>query len=539
MDDSLIKKLDRCLLFGEPILFTGAGFSLGAINGNGMPLPTGDRLKNMILVNLLGYKEDSEEYKDLSTASLQDICSYAEGEIAPQKLHDFIISKFDDCTPQNYHRQIASFQNWKRIYTVNIDDVFENASAKGSLIVQNSQTQFSYTLARQREYIKLHGCVRNRDGKLVFSNQQYVDSMLNSTDYRFNSFARDMQIENFVIVGTEMNEINLDYYLTLFSHVSGKTTHGQLYFINPAPSRLFLSKVQKVGAHIIKWTTEEFAKHLSEISGENKAFNTHKIDGFLYVNDRYAVDKKFKGYKSYLYFGQHPDYRDIIFDWDFINPEIENLYENVKSFYNINKGGRLMLSLYGKSLSGKSTYLKRLAIKLVNDNVAVYDFCGKRFDIKNFCNRCKSIIESNVALFFDNASFYYSEVKYLVQLFPADKNLLVLTSARTYAHNRKRYSLVSEAWFKEVPVAGDTRSEDSSFACNIAHRLDEKGLLGELKACDFNERVKRISSYSDVESCLYSITKGRFFQSRQLNDFYERKSRLGYGSDLLIQLAIL
>lgn len=540
MEEALIQKLDRCLLSGNPILFTGAGFSLGSVNGMGENLPTGYGLQKKVLTELLGFKEDSSEYNELKKSSLSDICSFAEGEISSQRLQDYIIATFSECTPQPYHEIIATFPKWKRIYTVNIDDVFENASEKGTLVVQNAEKQFAYSRAKQREYIKLHGCVRNRSGKLVFSNQQYVDSMLNSTDYRFSCFARDMQIENFVVIGTEMNEINLDYYLTLFSTVTDKTTRGQLFFINPNPGLVFKSKVTKVGAHIIEWTTEQFAEHLKEISKDARTLvGDHDIEDFLCVKDKFDIDKKFKGYKSFLYFGQHPEYRDIIFDWDFTNPSIDALYESIKDNIEEGTGRKLMVALYGKSLTGKSTYLKRLAIKLINDNVAVYDFCGKRFDIKYISSKCRENQNTNIALIIDNASFYYSEIQYLLHSFPIDKNILVLCSASTYAHCRKRYCLVAEPWFHEVSITGDTKSDGNVFAEIIAKKLDEKGLLGKLKSKTFEERVSYIASFSDVESCLFSITNGKYFQSRQLKNYYDKKEKLGYGLNLLRQLAII
>ena len=49
MESSLIQKLDRCLLSSHPILFTGAGFSLGATNGNGEAIPSGNVLNNSSL----------------------------------------------------------------------------------------------------------------------------------------------------------------------------------------------------------------------------------------------------------------------------------------------------------------------------------------------------------------------------------------------------------------------------------------------------------------------------------------------------------
>lgn len=48
LDTDLINKLDRCLLSGNPILFTGAGFSLGAVNGAGEKLPSGIQLKKKV-----------------------------------------------------------------------------------------------------------------------------------------------------------------------------------------------------------------------------------------------------------------------------------------------------------------------------------------------------------------------------------------------------------------------------------------------------------------------------------------------------------
>ena len=152
METSLIQKLDRCLLSSHPILFTGAGFSLGATNGNGEPIPSGNDLKKNILIELLGYNEDSDEYKELLTNSLADICSFASEQVSGLKVQDFIVSQFIDCTPKDFHKTIATFVFWRKIYTINIDDVIENSVPNGYLIIQNTERQFSYTRAKQKEY---------------------------------------------------------------------------------------------------------------------------------------------------------------------------------------------------------------------------------------------------------------------------------------------------------------------------------------------------------------------------------------------------
>lgn len=539
VDRNLIAKLDRCLLSGKTILFTGAGFSYGAKNGLDQDLPLGKGLKTLLLTELLGFNETDPEYQELMEESLSDVCSYVERESSPAKVQDYIIEKFSDCKPLDYHKKIARFGKWKKIYTVNIDDLLENATDTPFFAVQDVERPITYTKAKQVEYIKLHGSVRNRSSRLVFSNTQYVDSMLKSTDYRFNSFSQDMQMENFVIVGTEMDEINLDYYLNLFSAGSWKTAHGQLFFINPKPRIAFKSKVASIGASIIEWTTEQFADHLEEIGGGAPKGDCD-IDGFLTVRKKYDIDKQFKGYKSELYFGKSPEYRDIIFDWDFLHPEIADIRDILVGYLSKGSGKKLLIALYGKSLSGKSVYLKRLGIELVQENFAVYERTGLDFDISNLILKVRNTKEQNIAILIENASFYYPDIKYLINKFPLDKNIVVVTTARTIYHHKKRYSLVSEPWYKEYPITGEIVSQNDYFAKNIEQHLDEKGLLGKLKAKTKEERIKYISGFHDVESCLFSITNGSHFQKRQLSIYYKDKEKnsLGVYYNLLSQLAI-
>lgn len=533
-----IKKLDRCLVSGSPVLFTGAGFSLGATKGTDEMIPSGNELKTLIVKALLGIDETQPEFEELSKVSLSDVCSYATTMVSEHRLKDFIVEHLAGFHPRGYHETILSFDNWKKIYTVNIDDVVENSQCGNKFVVQNSHRKKEYSKANKTEYIKLHGCVRNTDGRIVFSHSQYVDSMLHSTDYRFSSFAQDMQVDNFVIIGTEMNEINQDYYIQLFKTSSDKTIHGQLFYINPKPSIIFKTRAKSIGATIIEWSAEEFANHLSSLS---PTVLSHKqsidIKGFLNVRSKYEREKAcFTSYKSELYFGDYPCYKDVIFDWDFVNPEVEDIIASILVATRNKKSVRLMYALYGKSLVGKSVYLKRIAVSLLNDNFAVYEFCGREFDIRYFAKCIKNIDETNIALFVDDASFYYREIGTLISLFPLERNLIIISAARSYAHFRKRYCLVSESWFEEILISGET--VDDYFAANIADRLDEKGLLGKLKADNNNTRIEKIKKYNDVSSFLYSITNGRHFQDRIIRNYSGLSDKFKEEHNFLIQLSI-
>lgn len=537
-DPQVIEKLDRCLLKGHPILFTGAGFSKGGYTSAGKDIPVGNSVKELLLTELLGFKKNSAEYEELYENTLSDICNYAYDEMSEDKVHDFIFSLFNDCIPKDFHKVIARFE-WKRIYTTNIDDLFENSAPKGSLTVQNMVRQRSYTQAKTREYIKLHGCVRNPSGPFTFSRQEYIDSMLKSTDYRFSSFARDIQTESFIFLGTEMNEMNLDYYLKLFQTVSGRSANGQLYFVNPYPSRIFLSKTKKVGAQVITWTAEEFANHLTALikSTDNKA-DIYDFDGYVHLNSQFSKEKTFKGYDSKLYFGNNPNLKDIIFDWDFINPQIEELYANISKILEKDSEKNLVVSLIGKSMSGKSVYLKRLAQRLMRDDFVVYELTDRRFDPFYFLSKCKNLSDSNIALIIDNGSFYYNAIKGLVKKFPTSKKFVVITSSRPYYHNRKRYNLVSDINIIEYYVSCQTISKDNIFAKNIVEKLDEKGLLGSMKSMTYDDRVSYVCKVNDVSTLLYNITYGSFFRKRQKERFEEVRYMIGDKVKFLQLLAI-
>ena len=114
-----IKKLDRCLVSGSPVLFTGAGFSLGATKRTGEMIPSGNELKTLIVKALLGIDETQPEFEELSKVSLSDVCSYATTMVSEHRLKDFIVEHLAGFQPRGYHETILSFDNWKKIYTVN------------------------------------------------------------------------------------------------------------------------------------------------------------------------------------------------------------------------------------------------------------------------------------------------------------------------------------------------------------------------------------------------------------------------------------
>ena len=105
----------------------------------------------------------------------------------------------------------------------------------------------------------------------------------------------------------------------------------------------------------------------------------NQIDGFRFLETTYESEKIFKGYNSDLYFGKYPLWKDIFFDWDFINPQISSLVDSILKITS-NTSKNLIATIVGKAISGKTVYLKRIGLSLLKEGFAVYDFDGRRFD---------------------------------------------------------------------------------------------------------------------------------------------------------------
>lgn len=520
--DNELRMLSQRMDIVRPILFTGAGFSYGAINGNNETLPLGSDLKDILLTKFIGYKKESSEYIELHNQSLSDVYEYCENFFTPEKAADFLKELFSECTPKNYHSIIADY-NWRKIYTINIDDLMERSSKLGKFVIQNQRRRVtSYNVDRKIEYIKLHGCVNNPNLGFIFSTSSYIDLMASGGDYRFQSLSTDLQTEDFVFIGTEMNEIDISFFFKLQKH-GGDSRNGQLYFINPKPTPIFESKIQKYGGHIIRMTCEEFAEWLksNKFSKNNGiTLSNHFTENYRNVSHFIESHKNLPYTDSHLYFGYSPKWEDILFDWDFKSKQIEEIFQNILHFESINDEN-IVISLICKTLSGKSVFIKRLAYYLHNDGCSVYEYIGREFNYRSFINNSIQSSNDRIVLVVDHGSSYYSTISKLLNEYPKGKRLIVLVADRPFFHLKKRYCLVPHTNFAEYDVSISKLKECDRLALaqSIIKTLDDKGYLGVLKGKSSEECVKYILKINDLGSIVYNLTEGISFKKRYINNY--------------------
>lgn len=532
-----IKVLTKLLTKESPLLFLGAGFSIGAKLSNGEEFPKGDGLKFVIIENFLKINKDDDEYDELSGYSLSKVCQYAKNIKSETHLNDFISDYLKNSCPNNFHYLIAKFP-WRKIYTTNIDDVIESVyrELKEDLLVQNHIRKSTLT-KKSTEYLKLHGCVNNPSEGIVFSTDEYVESMARPKDYRFNSLCLDINSEDFIFIGSEFEEINIDYYLKLYENSGYKSSRGRLIFINPKPSLFLKSKIEKLGAHLIKWNTQQFLEFVTKTLDDNKEnIDTPKITldkaGFMLLKKEMHYDNN-TSFDSNLYLGNQPTWKDIFYDWDFENSELIGDFRKFKTYFE--EKGVGIFSIYGKAFSGKSVFLKRIAVELLNDNYEVYSFKGRQFNFYPFYQYIQKSDSEQFCLIIDDASYHYKAIKQLSRFNLNGKKLIIVTSSRPFYHFRKRYHFVEEN-YKEFSIETHIKKD---YAQNIVKRLEEKGYQGELKKeSTFENKVKRVVNQNDIFTLLSMLTQGSGFKERMLREIVPLVKKDKLVNDLLLKTAI-
>lgn len=534
-----LKLLGRLLQNESPILFIGAGFSIGAKKSDGQDVPDSGKLKELILKEFLNLSDDDDDYMQLSEVSLSQVCQYCYNIYSVDHLCDYLTHCFKNVEPEVWHLKLTNYY-WKKIYTTNIDDLIENVykKNKSELVVQQYKRKFNHKMHGVTELFKLHGSVNNSSEGYVFGLDDYIDSMINKQDYRFSSLSTDMHSESIIIIGSEYDEINIDYYIKLYEKTGYSSSRGKLYFVNPKPSVLLNSKIKRIQGILIPYTAEKFFEFIDAL--KNEGAKGLEYDIYKYMKDsgyqslREILTKYDRGsYDSRLYFGYEPKWEDVFEEWDFINwsliDEIMTIVENVKY------KPSATIALWGKAYIGKSVYLKRIGIELHNTGYDVISFSGRSFDSYQFLKFLRKSKSEKIALLIDNASYYYASIKYIMKGVPKTSHLLIVTTTRPVFHLKWRYNLVGENFY-EMYIAPDI-SDD--YADTIYSKLDEKGYLGSLKKLRSEDNmISAIKGNNDVMSLLFSLTYGKGFVKRLIDDLKPLLEKDDNMRDLLVSIAV-
>ncbi|CAN5256541.1 hypothetical protein BH10PSE14_BH10PSE14_10420 [soil metagenome] len=245
---------------GEYNLLLGAGVSLKSLGGNGMDLPTGEGLR-VELCTLKGAR---------AGASLQRVFELLSGS----EVKHLITDRFSSCIPGPSILRIPTLP-WRRIFTLNIDDAVEKAysdpSALQELVVRNYKDPYEDSRElTEVPIIHLHGFSGKPNDGYVFSRSAYVGQITRNNSW-LTVLADFLAVEPFVIIGTSLDEVDLDFYLAQRSHASARLDVGPSFFIEPYPDAVFLNDCEKHNLLPFEGTADQFFDFVDATVGERKS----------------------------------------------------------------------------------------------------------------------------------------------------------------------------------------------------------------------------------------------------------------------------
>lgn len=375
LSNTQLAALATSLREGQYNLFLGAGVSLDSVNGRGQRLPSSMQFRDE-LCDLTGARK---------TSSLQR----AFAGLEQHQIQSNVTERFINCQPGPSLIKVPSFI-WRRIFTLNIDDAIEAAYR----LPGNKQTSISfhfkdpYTEVRGLEQVPivhLHGWVRRSSSGYVFSTAEYAKNMVESNAW-MTVLADIMPIEPFIIAGTSLDEVDIEYYLARRSATSAREDRGPSFFVEPSPDVQSKKDCERYGLALFWGTFEEFLYELDILVPQrahpHELIPEETINLFpsgapknvvmSFSNDFELTPKSIAptGDGIRFSYGNPPEWNDLARNWDVgraLAPYIRFLVEQMLGDLIKEK----ILIVCDDTGSGKTTLLRRIAYDLASSGRTV------------------------------------------------------------------------------------------------------------------------------------------------------------------------
>ncbi|AFI01516.1 hypothetical protein HPSH112_06635 [Helicobacter pylori Shi112] len=196
--DQDYKKWAREIASGGAVVFFGTGFSAGATGFDG-ELPLGNQLRGK-LGEFCGLKREYYETKDL-----KDVAEYCLLEKSRQKIVEKLKDIFMIKQPKDEQKVVVGWP-WKSIYTTNYDDLICYAGKQVGKNIDTLTLEDNLPSEESRNFcLHINGCVEklkpeHLDSSFKLSHSSYVngDVFANSSEWE-NKFRKDLQYSALVV----------------------------------------------------------------------------------------------------------------------------------------------------------------------------------------------------------------------------------------------------------------------------------------------------------------------------------------------------
>lgn len=346
---------------------------------------------------------------------------------------------------------------WKRIFSFNIDDVIEVVYervhfSKQNLVPLNFDSDFQPAPedSTQLQLIHLHGSVRQRDSGFVFSNTEYARVMAQMNPWMM-MLSQLIATDPFVIAGTSLNEIDLEYYLSYRTASTPRRGRGPSLLVEPYPDAATLDDCDRYGLTLVQATFDDFMSWVAAAFPDAPSLSSlivptqggvfpptlEKARALRFFVDfaiASAADLPPTTDLSRFFYGAEPTWDDIGRHLDIERRSNQVVMAEVLAAHAARTSP--VLVVLDDAATGKSTLIRRVAHDIAQQGNLVFTVkTFSKIDVQN-ANECFRVLDRPCIVCVDDLAEHVDQVKDLRRATGTGHKITVLGCERRY---RKDY----------------------------------------------------------------------------------------------------
>ncbi|WP_286798896.1 SIR2 family protein [Pandoraea sp. 64-18] len=544
-EDIQIIKSEICPLIekGEASLLLGAGFSYGNDAKLGK-IPTGDGLRDALLAKCgttAGGKTTLKDAYTYSSKRIQDFNNYLKDFFTAEKAHPW----------QDKIFQYA----WSRVYTTNIDNILDVAYATtkgrnqlaGDFVFFNycDQASASNTIG-SIPVVSIHGSISDIESGFIFSNLEYAIASNKLYDWH-NELAARMLIGGLIVVGNQLDESDIDAYLSRRTQTYGRSENNVgNWIVMPNPDPIKRENYIEAGYRVIDATAEDFFNEIYRHARPRKLVDIvletipaartkiAKIGAMTWFKEAFspvlsAIEKSRteSGILRHFVTGAHPEWIYITNSAHARTPRIGHLAGKLVDKLTSATEGIGVLHVIGPSGSGKTTGIRAALMEVVEKYSYIYEFDSTNgIDLDKFLSIISGFSDKSKAVFvfYNAAEFYYAVNSIALELRDKVRSYcLFILEDRTNNYKTNLRHLADADSVSEIFEFG---SLDYADAISICERIASHAIkLGDFSDLSIEKQAGKLLDRErgfkgDLLSALYSLTTHENFETKIFNEYH-------------------
>ena len=521
LGDDTWRSMMEGLVSGRYSLLLGAGASYGAVNGEGDSLPLGKQL-GLDLQDRYGFPAFPD---GTGLRSIYDLAVLAANKNGLEPPATYIASRFTNCPPLEWYKHIVRIP-WHIIWTLNIDDVLENAytayhaESRQQLrpVSWDSNDIFHREPVDRVTAVHLHG--RASAKNLVFGSLEYLAGLRRAGPAHqlfWDSWAAAPAI---VVGATLADEIDLAAPLSE-PRIQGTDGPPSLIVL-PHVSDFDRYRLDATGLVIVESTAEEFFAAVAQdwadtvsAMGEKALEQSDGIDpNHAYFLQHFSQLSRKTDRNHDFFKGDAPNYEDIESERD-----ARRLLPGLDSYQTgLHSATELSVLAFVGTFSGTTTVELRFLHDSECSGYTVRQFdSDAAFNVNSLVWAAKR--DSKLLLRISDLHDFGTELERLRRAVKhADVPLRLVTTLRSSRLPHLEAALGSA--LTVVPVSGRLRDTEIDGLINALSKHDRLALISKLKPNPRRDYF-RVTHKRDMIEALAELSQGRGFTDRVIADLDE------------------